>query len=581
MASLAKKVFKLIILHNKLMSESDLNFYLEDCDDPVQALDRMVASNMFGQDVADKVKAVYLKKYEKEKAKAAGGEAPAATATKAPPKPAAPTPSADDDDDDDEEPIPLPDEDEEVFDMDGSGEIPLDFGGDGDDALNKPDELGWVDTASQSADNESDWREADDDSIQIEMPEEVEHHDIVKGSSGRIGMGKHSEPAAKPGSAKLAASADEAESTDSAAGYPEAEHIESGVAPKQYDPLAVKLLQKAVQLGASDVHLSSGSSPFFRLHGTLAFTDLPALTPDQARAMALGFMDDKQQQQFLHTHDIDFSLDEPNLGRFRVNALEQFRGPAIIFRVIPTKIPTLEQLGLPNSIARYTEYHQGLVLLTGPAGCGKTTTAAALVDLVNESRHDHVITVEDPVEFMHVSKNCNVTQRQVPTHTLSFAAALKAALREDPDVIMIGEMRDLETVSLAIRAAETGHLVIGTLQTKSAARTIDRVIDVFPEDQQAQIRAMLSESLRGIVSQQLVPLKNGKGRVPAIEVLNVVSSVSNLIRDAKTFQLPSLMQTGRKQGQIMMDDSLQALIDADKITKEEAIKVAENPKRFK
>jgi twitching motility protein PilT len=360
-----------------------------------------------------------------------------------------------------------------------------------------------------------------------------------------------------------------------------ADRVASPVKPGEIDPVAMDILRKAVKLRASDVHLSSGTPPFFRLHGSLKFLEMPPLTPDQARRMVLGFMNDSQQQQFLVHHDLDFSFDQPELGRFRVNALEQFRGPDIIFRCIPKEIPTLASLGLPDSLGKLTEWHQGLVLVTGPAGSGKTTTAAALVDLVNSTRHDHIITIEDPVEFIHVSKGCNVTQRQVPRDTLSFAAALRAALREDPDVIMIGEMRDLETVSLAIRAAETGHLVIGTLQTKSAARTVDRLIDVFPSDQQAQIRMMLSESLRGIISQTLIPRADGKGRAVALEILMVNGAVSNLIRDAKTFQLPSLMQTGRKFGQRLMDDTLTEMVDQGLITREEAAKVAENPRKFR
>jgi len=373
---------------------------------------------------------------------------------------------------------------------------------------------------------------------------------------------------------KPAAEGEEASHDDEA-------RMESPVAPNDMDPEAFQFLTQAVKMGASDLHLASGSPPFMRLHGTLKFFDAPKLTAERAQRMVLGFMDDPQQQRYLRTHDVDFAYEHPDLGRFRVNALEEFRGPDIIFRIIPKKVPSLSELGLPQSLEKFTEWHQGLVLVTGPAGCGKSTTAAALIDVVNSHRKDHIITVEDPVEFLHKSKNCNVTQRQVLIHTQSFVTALKAALREDPDVIMIGEMRDLETVSLAIRAAETGHLVIGTLQTKSAARTIDRVVDVFPADQQAQIRTMLSESLRGIISQQLIPRADGRGRVVSLEVLHVNTAVSNLIRDSKTFQLPSLMQTGRKIGQKLMDDSLEELLTAGTITRDDAIKAADNPKRFR
>ena len=358
------------------------------------------------------------------------------------------------------------------------------------------------------------------------------------------------------------------------------ERIPCEVAPNDMDPEAASILRKAAEIKASDCHLAAGSPPFFRLHGTLVFLEMPKLTPERSRRIALGFMDDAQQQHFLKYHDLDFSYEMEGVGRMRANCLDQFRGTDSIFRLIPTSVPSLEELGLPLSLGRFTEWAQGLVLVTGPAGSGKTTTAAALVNLVNQARKDHVITVEDPVEYLHVSTGCNVTQRQVPIHTKSFASALKAALREDPDVIMIGEMRDLETVSLAIRAAETGHLVIGTLQTKSAARTIDRVIDVFPTDQQSQIRTMLSESLRGIISQQLVPRLDGKGRVVAVEVLHVSNAISNLIRDAKTFQINSIMQTGKKIGQRLLDDSLIDLYQAGIISREEALKITENPKNF-
>ncbi len=534
MPDLAHQIFRLIVLHNKLMSEKDLDFYLDNGQDPEQCLERMVASSMFEQHVADKLLMMYRKKLAKECAKR--GE----------PVPTPATPAESDD---------------------GSIPLALNYVDDlNEHDLHKADEVEWVDTSEH--DTEKDVKHIND-SERLDISDDFEVHAIVKGDENA----ELTKPSATPSTTTahtLTVGASDSEG-----------RVASPIPPGQIHPLAMKLVQKGVELNVSDIHLTSGSPPFFRMHGQLVFTEMKPLASDVALEMVLGFMDDDQQQIFLKTHDLDFSLEFEGLGRFRVNALQQFRGPSIIFRVIPTKIPTLESLGLPQTLARFTEYHQGLVLVTGPAGCGKTTTAAAMINLINQSREDHIITVEDPVEFLHVSQKCNVTQRQVPIHTGSFATALKAALREDPDVIMIGEMRDLETVSLAIRAAETGHLVIGTLQTKSAARTIDRVIDVFPEDQQAQIRSMLSESLRGIISQQLIRRKDGKGRVVALEVLDVVTAVSNLIRDAKTYQLPSLMQTGRKQGQVKMDDSLIALIDQGLITKEDAMRVAETPKMFK
>jgi twitching motility protein PilT len=251
-----------------------------------------------------------------------------------------------------------------------------------------------------------------------------------------------------------------------------------------------------------------------------------------------------------------------------------------VFRPIPLEPPTLEDLSLPSSLAKLTGYHQGLVLVTGPAGCGKSSTMAALINLINEDRPDHIITVEDPIEFAHRSKMCVVNQRQVRKHTGSFASALRAALREDPDVIAIGELRDLETISLAITAAETGHLVLGTLHTNDAARTINRILDAYPPDQQSQIRAMISESLRAIVSQKLVPTADGSRRVPALEILLVNIAVSNLIREERVFQLRSVMQTGRNLGMRLFDDSLLELMRAGTISKETARKNCDDPKLF-
>ncbi|QNN25365.1 type IV pilus twitching motility protein PilT [Planctomycetales bacterium ZRK34] len=378
--------------------------------------------------------------------------------------------------------------------------------------------------------------------------------------------------AAKPTAAAAA--------VDDQATFTEGERIPSPVPPGQLDAEAVAYLKKCVEVGASDLHLSAGSPPFMRLNGEIKFFERDPLTPDESLRMALGFMSDEEQQKYLRTHDVDMSYELEGVSRFRVNSLMTFRGADIIFRIIPEHVPTLRDLGVPEDIGKLTDWTQGLVLVTGPAGCGKSTTAAALVDLVNEHRHDHIITVEDPVEYIHPSKNCNVTQRQVPRDTASFATALRGALREDPDVIMIGEMRDLETISLALTAAETGHLVIGTLHTKSAARTVDRIIDVFPTDQQTQIRIMISEALRGIISQVLVPRKDGKGRVAALEILYNNLAISNAIRDAKSFQIPSIMQTGKKLGMQLMDDALAHLVTTGVVDREDAIKVCENPKHI-
>jgi len=271
---------------------------------------------------------------------------------------------------------------------------------------------------------------------------------------------------------------------------------------------------------------------------------------------------------------VDFAYATP-FGRFRASVVRQRIGTDLVFRIIATKLRSMDDLGLPESLKLLTQYHNGLVLVTGSVGSGKSTTLAALIEEVNRARHDHIITLEDPIEYIIESKTCHVTQREVHTHTRSFAAALRGSLREDPDVIMVGEMRDLETIQLAITASETGHLVMGTLHTGNASRTLDRVLDVFPTDQRDQIRIMVSESLRGIVSQQLVPRKDGRGRALALEILTNTPAVGNLIREARTFMLPGVMQTGKKQGMKLMDDSLMELYDAGIISQEEAYARAE------
>jgi twitching motility protein PilT len=347
-------------------------------------------------------------------------------------------------------------------------------------------------------------------------------------------------------------------------------------APSQLD----QILTKAMQLHASDLHLHAGLPIQMRIAGRLLKASGAPLEPAQTEALIMEILTESERDQFRAHNDLDFAYVLPGVGRFRGNVYRQRRGVDAVFRPIPPEPPTLEQLGLPSSLARLTSFHQGLVLVTGPAGCGKSSTLAALVNLINEDRPDHIITVEDPVEFVHQSKSCVVNQRQVRKHTETFAAALRAALREDPDVICIGELRDLETISLAITAAETGHLVLGTLHTNDAGRTINRILDAYPPEQQSQIRAMISESLRAIVSQKLVTTVDGSRQVPALEILLANIAVANLIREERVFQLRSVMQTGRNLGMCLFDDSLLDLVKSGTISKETARRHCEDPKAF-
>ncbi len=346
--------------------------------------------------------------------------------------------------------------------------------------------------------------------------------------------------------------------------------------PAQLD----QILAKAMQLRASDVHLHSGLPIQMRINGRLLKSNSPPLESARSEALIMEILSPSERAEFTAHNDLDFAYAIPGVGRFRGNVFRQRRGIDAVFRPIPPKPPTLGDLGLPSSLAQLTSFHQGLVLVTGPAGCGKSSTLAALINLINEERPDHIITVEDPVEFVHPSKSCVVNQRQVRKHTGSFASALRAALREDPDVIAIGELRDLETISLAITAAETGHLVLGTLHTNDAGRTINRILDAYPPDQQSQIRAMISESLRAIISQKLVPTADGSRQVPVLEILRVNIAVSNLIREERVFQLRSVMQTGRNLGMCLFDDSLLELVKSGTISKETARRHCEDPKAF-
>ncbi len=332
------------------------------------------------------------------------------------------------------------------------------------------------------------------------------------------------------------------------------------------------ILKTAREQGASDVHITAGLSPILRINTRLGEMDMPPMSPEVAREALLSLISDERRQHFLEHNDLDFCYDGgEELGRFRTNFLTEQNGINGIFRLVSPTVPTLEELGMPPIVEKFTTYAVGIVLVTGPKACGKTTTLTSMVDLINRTRSEHIITIEDPIEFVHPCKKGHINQREVGTHTKSFGNALRAALREAPDVIMVGEMRDLETTSLAVSAAETGHLVLATLHTPDAIRTIGRVLDVFPPKEQGQIRGMLSESLRGVVSQQLVPSKDGNSLNLALEILVNTSAIGNLIREDRTFQLRGSMQTGRRLGMVLLDDSLVKLVKEDKIEAQEAI----------
>ena len=335
-------------------------------------------------------------------------------------------------------------------------------------------------------------------------------------------------------------------------------------------------LQIGQESDASDIHLGVHAQPIWRRFGQLESIWLQAdvLTANDTERLAMGFLNDHQKELLRDRGDVDFAYSTV-VGRFRASVVRHRLGIDIVFRIINSKLRSMDDLALPEVLKMLTQYHNGLILVTGSVGSGKSTTLAAMVDHINHHRHDHIITLEDPIEYIIPSRNCHVTQREVHTHTKSFGAALRGALREDPDVIMVGEMRDLETIQLAITASETGHLVLGTLHTGNASRTLDRLLDVFPTEQREQIRIMVSESLRGIVSQQLVPNKSGRGRTLALEILTNTPAVGNVIREAKTFMLPGIIQTGRKQGMKLMDDSLTELYDTGIITQDEAYARAE------
>jgi len=341
-----------------------------------------------------------------------------------------------------------------------------------------------------------------------------------------------------------------------------------------------ELLAFSVQHNASDLHLSTGTPPAIRVDGDVRKLNIPAFDAKDVNALVYDIMNDRQRKEYEEKLEVDFSFEVPNLARFRVNAFNQNRGPAAVFRTIPSKILSLDDLGCPDIFRDISDTPRGLVLVTGPTGSGKSTTLAAMVDYINDTKNDHILTIEDPIEFVHENKMCLINQREVHRDTLSFEAALRSALREDPDVILVGEMRDLETIRLAMTAAETGHLVFGTLHTTSAPKTIDRIIDVFPAAEKSMVRSMLSESLRAVISQTLIK-KVGGGRIASHEIMIGTPAIRNLIREDKIAQMYSSIQTGMSNGMQTMDQCLQNLVSRGLITKGSAMEKAVDKNQFK
>ena len=341
-----------------------------------------------------------------------------------------------------------------------------------------------------------------------------------------------------------------------------------------------ELLAFVVKNKASDLHLSAGLPPMIRVHGDVRRINLPPLEHKDVHAMVYDIMNDGQRKFYEENLECDFSFEIPNLARFRVNAFNQNRGAGGVFRTIPSKVLSLEELKAPKVFGEIANQPRGVVLVTGPTGSGKSTTLAAMVNHLNENEYGHILTVEDPIEFVHESKKCLMNQREVGPHTLSFANALRSALRQDPDVILVGEMRDLETIRLAMTAAETGHLVFGTLHTSSAAKTIDRIIDVFPAEEKEMIRSMLSESLRAVISQTLLKTKDGTSRVAAHEIMVGTPAIRNLIREGKVAQMYSAIQTGSGLGMQTLDQNLMDLVKRNVVSKEEARNKAANKDNF-
>lgn len=393
---------------------------------------------------------------------------------------------------------------------------------------------------------------------------------LTQGDSVRCVIALSEEQQAPPAApvAKAAAAAPAAPATPAPAA--EISTPRSIPAPVPGEPEINALFRRMVEMGASDLHLTSNHRPMIRESGDMVeFSDYPILTPERMKKLLNPIVPNQNMTQFEEVHDTDFAYEIVGLARFRANVFLDRFGIGAVFRQIPVEIVTAEKLGLSKEVLDLCFLSKGLVLVTGPTGSGKSTTLCAMIDYINRNRKDHIITVEDPIEFVHSKKNCLINQREVHVHTKSFSSALRAALREDPDIILVGEMRDLETIAIAIETAETGHLVFGTLHTTTAASTVDRIIDQFPADRQSQIRTMLASSLKGVVAQTLCK-RIGKGRAAAMEILLVNSAVSNLIREGKIFQIPSVIQTAKGQGMVLLNDALFKLVVENKVAPEEA-----------
>lgn len=343
----------------------------------------------------------------------------------------------------------------------------------------------------------------------------------------------------------------------------------------------LEVLRAAVKYGASDIHLVPGRPPFLRINGVMQSLDAPPLTKEDTRKIIFGVLSEKKIEKFKRENELDTSLSEEGIGRFRLNVLEQKDGIGAVLRVIPADIPDAEEIGLDENLFRLTKTSRGMILVTGPTGSGKSTTLACMINIINRDRKEHILTIEDPIEYVYPKLNCVVTQREIGSHSNSFKDSLKRALRQDPDIILIGEMRDLETIATALTLAETGHLVFATLHTTDAAQTVDRIIDVFPPYQQQQVRTQLSVSLRAVICQQLLPLADGKGRIAAREVMIVNSAVANLIREGKTHQIYNAIEMGAQFGMKSLDKDLAGLVRKGTVTFEAALGKANNIKLFK